>query len=112
MAETITQKIKPGIKRQIRDYRKTLKKAQINVSQIILFGSQAKGITHKWSDIDLAIISPDFGKDYFDEMVMLARLRDDSMLDIEPHPLHPNDLKEKWSTLAAEIRTHGIPIAF
>ncbi len=33
---------------------------QISISAVILFGSQVTGTAHKWSDIDLAIISPEF----------------------------------------------------
>jgi predicted nucleotidyltransferase len=32
----------------------------IQVSKVILFGSYANGAPRKWSDIDVAIISPDF----------------------------------------------------
>ena len=35
-------------------------KTRIDVSQIILFGSQAKGNTHKDSDVDLIVVSKDF----------------------------------------------------
>lgn len=33
---------------------------KVNVEKVILFGSYAKGSAHEWSDIDLAVISPDF----------------------------------------------------
>src|SRR3989338_11145498 len=47
-----------------------IKKAQkkINLYNIILFGSQATGKTHKDSDIDLIIVSP-----YFENMSSIQR---------------------------------------
>lgn len=35
---------------------------EINVSQVVLFGSHASAIANRWSDIDLAIVSEDFEK--------------------------------------------------
>jgi len=37
--------------------------------QIILFGSQVKGRPHKYSDIDLAVVSSDFKKDNLDDIL-------------------------------------------
>jgi uncharacterized protein len=35
-------------------------KDNINISEVILFGSYAKGTNHEWSDIDIAVVSNDF----------------------------------------------------
>lgn len=37
-----------------------LEKKNINISQVILFGSYAARKEQKWSDIDLAVVSDDF----------------------------------------------------
>ncbi|HBO84895.1 MAG TPA: nucleotidyltransferase, partial [Deltaproteobacteria bacterium] len=37
-------------------------------------GSYARKTQNKWSDIDLAIISPDFSNDRFEERVRLMKL--------------------------------------
>jgi predicted nucleotidyltransferase len=34
-----------------------------------LFGSYAKGTSNQWSDIDLAVVSPDFSEDIHEELV-------------------------------------------
>lgn len=39
-----------------------LLKDNIEIEKVILFGSFVKGEQKKWSDVDLAIISDDFGK--------------------------------------------------
>lgn len=82
----------------------------INVVSMLLFGSHARGTAREWSDIDVAVISPDFGHDYFDERVRLMKLAQRASSSIEPHPLNPNDLNDRWSTLAAEVRRWGIAI--
>jgi uncharacterized protein len=43
----------------IRDFRERLERG-IRVEAIVLFGSYARGTAHEWSDVDLAVISPDF----------------------------------------------------
>ena len=49
---------KNGLERKLKQYIETITKA-VNVDQIILFGSYAKGTAHKYSDIDLAVVSSD-----------------------------------------------------
>ncbi|MDP4039912.1 MAG: nucleotidyltransferase domain-containing protein [Candidatus Pacearchaeota archaeon] len=51
-----------GKKEIIRMINGFIKKAQkeIAINKVILFGSQASNTTHKDSDIDLIIVSPDF----------------------------------------------------
>jgi predicted nucleotidyltransferase len=51
----------------IRFFESSLMDSGLNISKIILFGSQAKGNQTKESDIDLVIISDDFkDKDIFE----------------------------------------------
>lgn len=97
-------------KAMIRTYQRLLLKAGIAVERIILFGSHAKGTAHKWSDLDLCVVSTQFGKHPFEEGVKLMTIRTDDLLDIEPHPFNPEDLKDKYDSLAAEIRKYGIRV--
>ncbi len=94
----------------LRCYRNVLQREGIPVHAMILFGSVAKGTYHRWSDIDVAVVSRRFGRDSHAERVRLMQLGDGISPRIEPHPFHPNDLKDRWSTIAAEIRAHGIVI--
>ena len=91
----------------VRKYYQVLKRAKIPVKKIILFGSYAKGNPKPWSDLDLCVVSKKFGKQEFDEMVMLKKLTSQVDSMIEPHPYHPKDLLDKWDPLADEIRKHG-----
>lgn len=49
------------LKKFLSQYSKILEE-RINIDKIILFGSYAYGSPTKWSDIDIAVISPDFKK--------------------------------------------------
>ena len=44
------------------------------VQAAYLYGSQVKGTAAEWSDIDVAVVSPDFSADLFQERLMLMRL--------------------------------------
>jgi len=45
---------------------------EIEVSQVVVFGSTANGERYEWSDIDLAVFSPDVAGMKFLEKVRLA----------------------------------------
>jgi uncharacterized protein len=63
------------IKKIINSLAKILTTNRIAVDKIILYGSYAKGNQRAHSDIDLAIISPDFkGKKIFEIQATLAGL--------------------------------------
>lgn len=98
-----------SIERVIRDYVSLLREEGVPVREVRLFGSRARRRGHRWSDIDLCVISPQFGRNYWKEGVRLRILssRVDSPWPIEPIPFHPRDLKKKYSTLASEIRKYG-----
>lgn len=97
-------------KRLIKRYYQKLLRTGIPVEQMILFGSQAKGTARQWSDVDVCVVSPSFGKEPFRELVRLKQLTSDIDSLIEPVPYHPDDLADKYDPLAKEIRTHGIRI--
>ena len=94
----------------IHSYHQALRQAGIPLDDLLLFGSHAKGTAHRWSDIDLAVVAPQFGHDSFDERIMLMQLSRGISDLIEPHPFHPDDLNNRWSTIAQEIKKYGIRI--
>lgn len=89
-------------------YIQDLKKSGISVIDAYLFGSHAKGNTHKDSDIDICVVSNSFGNDYIEESVNLRRLAYGIDSRIEPIPFTPDDLNDKYSSLASEIKKYGI----
>jgi predicted nucleotidyltransferase len=46
----------------VRRYVRALAKRGVKVPFVVIFGSQATGRTHKWSDIDLVVVSPKFDR--------------------------------------------------
>ena len=67
---------------------------RVRVHQVILFGSHARGEADEWSDVDLAVISPDFARmnhrKLMDLLVEVILAVDPS---VEIRPYSPADLK-------------------
>mgnify|MGYP002396739946 CR=1 FL=1 len=101
--------IPTDIENTIRKYIAQIKLLK-RVSGAYIYGSYAKDRASMWSDIDVAIISPDFSHDLFEERVALMKLAlrfDDR---IEPRPFRPEDFYPD-NPLVHEIRTSGIEIS-
>lgn len=87
----------------------TLKEQGIHVHSAYLFGSYAKGSENKWSDIDIAVISPDIKYDRYRERIRLMKLSARIDTRIEPAPFRPDTFVDE-DPLAWEIKRVGIPI--
>lgn len=85
-----------------------VRKSGIPVSGASVFGSWAKGKATKDSDIDVCVVSPEFGKDYIKEMVELRKIALSVDSRIEPVPFTPEDLADPLGTLASEIRKKAV----
>lgn len=81
-----------NIKKIVDRYRRKLEE-KIRIRQIILFGSYARGKIHDYSDIDLAIISPDFHGGTKRDYQLLDRAASEVTPLIEAFPYTPNDMK-------------------
>lgn len=95
----------------VLNFMKVLREKGIKVEQVFVYGSYASGKVRKDSDIDVAVISPDFGKDRYEEGKLLRQIawRIDSRL--EPVPISKESfLKDNWIPLIYEIKTAGVPI--
>jgi predicted nucleotidyltransferase len=83
----------------------------IRVEKAILYGSHVSGKIHAGSDLDLAIVSPDFGKDKYEERKMLLQLAWRIDPRIEPIPISSDSYKnDTWIPLIHEIRQKGIEL--
>jgi len=80
--------------------------SDLEVKQVYLFGSYAKGNEHQDSDIDVAIIFSDFS-DFFQIQMQLMRLRRKIDLRIEPHPFKEDEFNNS-NPFAFEIKHTGI----
>lgn len=92
----------------IAAYSAALQERGVQVERIILFGSHTAGTARPDSDIDVAVVSPDFGRDRFEESRVLfqAAWRIDPRL--EPVPIPSGALeRDTWQPLLHEIMTKG-----
>ena len=83
---------------------------QVRIEAAYLYGSQTKGTATEWSDIDVALISPDFSADLFQERLALMRLAAQVDDRIEPHPFRPQDFNLD-APLVSEIQRTGVRVA-
>jgi len=103
--------VDPDIKGIVLRYIDALTKKGIQVNKVVLFGSYALKQGHAVSDIDIAVISSDFGKDRFEEGKLLFQTAWRVDPRIEPIPVsleaYENDT---WVPFIYEIREKGIVI--
>jgi predicted nucleotidyltransferase len=86
---------KNGIKKILTQFINETKK-RIPIQKIILFGSYATGTAGKFSDIDIAVISPKFARMNELERIKLLldcahRIKYDSPVDIETFGYTPDE---------------------
>ena len=95
----------------IIEFIQSLKKNGVTIDRVFLYGSYARGISKDGSDIDIAVISPDFGKDRYEEGKLLRQLAWRIDTRLEPVPISSESfLNDDWIPLIHEIKTNGIPI--
>jgi len=84
-------------------------KENIRISQVVLFGSHAKGTNNEFSDIDIAVVSEDFeGIRLFDNL-KLGKPRVKTDIDLETHPYRPEEFNNA-NPFVKEILSYGIRI--
>lgn len=97
--------------KRAQEFIKELKKHKIRISKAILYGSRVSGKAHEFSDIDIAIVSPDFGKDRYKEGTKLFEIAYKIDPLIEPVPISTKSYKnDTWLPLIYEIRKNGVII--
>lgn len=94
----------------IDKYIVKLRQLGVDVSQVILYGSYAKGHPKEYSDIDLAVVSPTFQKlDIFERQIILSKAHHKFREPIEPIGLTPKQLRDKKG-FVREILETGIVV--
>lgn len=81
----------------------------VRIERAYLFGSFARGTPREWSDIDVALVSPDFtGTAFYDRKRLIPFLLIvDTRLEI--HPFRTVDFTDD-NGFAAEIMKHGVEL--
>lgn len=105
--------VEKSIIENIKKFADSLRKEGIYIDRIALYGSCASGNNHPESDIDIAVISKDFGKDRVEEGMLLFRIAGTIDSRIEPVPISLKSYEEDtWIPLIYEIKEKGIKIDF
>jgi len=102
---------KQDIVNSIVAYVNLVRAQGIKVSKVLLYGSHARETAGPDSDIDIALISPQFGKDRVEEGQFLFRFAWRIDARLEPIPISEKDWRENnSSTMIYEIRKNGVEI--
>lgn len=102
---------KKSVIKVVNKFARALMARGITIDKIVLYGSYAKGKQRPDSDIDIAVVSRDFGKDRIEEGMLLFRIAGEIDPRIEPVPISVKSYKnDTWVPLIYEIRTKGIEL--
>ena len=94
---------------QVQRYLTILKKDKLPIQRAIVYGSYAKGTPHKWSDIDVCIVSSKFRDTWSAIEYLWARRPFNMQFTIEPIGFTTKDFRE-GSSLVDEIKRTGIEV--
>ena len=107
----VKKTISKKIKNSVLDYVQYLENDGLLIDKIFIFGSHAKSAQHKWSDIDLCIISSKFKKNSDPLSYLWTKKRNsDIKAMISPVGYHPRDFVNE-DPLVWEIKKTGIEIS-
>ena len=96
--------VAPEIVEAVQGYLKALRGHGIAAKFGVVFGSQATGCTHKWSDIDLVVVSPQYdAQRCFEDVALLWRIAAETDARIEPIPCCEKQWVEDDSSAIIEI---------
>ena len=98
----------------VQNYLRAVAKKGVPVRYGVLFGSHARGKVHRWSDIDLLVVSPLYDKRRtYKQASKLWRIAAHTDTRIEPIPVGEKQFKEDNSSVIIEIaRREGKIIPF
>ena len=98
------------IEKKIKQYLNILKKSNIGLKELYLFGSTNKGSIDSDSDIDIAVVVDRYKGDIVDVFFLLLKLRRNIDIRIEPHPFELKDFNDS-NPFASEIIKTGKKIS-
>lgn len=100
---------KREIIKKVKEFIKLLENNNLKIEKVYLFGSHVSNKAKETSDIDVAIISPDFGKNYMEEMRLLLKIADkiDFMISPDPYSVEQYENAKQGDFLWQEIIQKG-----
>ncbi len=100
--------ISTAVQRSVKEFLAVVREDR-RIAAAYLYGSEARGQAGPWSDIDVAIISPDFADDLFGAQLALMMLAAKMDERIEPRAFTPESFTLN-NPLASVIQDTGIRI--
>ena len=97
-------------KKIVKKYAEKLREENYPFAAIYLFGSYAKGKAHKWSDIDVAVVSDKMKRNRDKGRFLLWHIRRDVDSMIEPHGFTVKDFQDDNDPMVYEIKKTGVRI--
>jgi predicted nucleotidyltransferase len=80
--------------KNVQSFLDKLRRTGFHISKAYIFGSYASGQVDKWSDIDVAIVSPQISNDRFEERIRLTELALSIDNRLEPLPFNPDNFND------------------
>ena len=103
--------VKKPVIQVISRFADAVMKRGISIEKMVLYGSYAHGKERSDSDIDIAVVSKDFGKDRTEEGMLLFQIAGEVDVRLEPVPISLVSYeKNTWVPLIYEIRTNGLEL--
>ena len=94
----------------LKQFKQQIEEKKVHVERMILFGSWVKGSQQEGSDIDVVVISKDFGsKDYWARIDILAQAVYKVLAPIEAVAMTPQEWDSKESVIC-EFAKDGLVI--
>lgn len=101
--------ISAAVQRSVSAFLAAVSKER-RITAAYLYGSEVQGQAGPWSDIDVAVVSPDFADDLFAAQLALMLLAAKVDTRLEPRAFTPESFTHN-NPLASEIQTTGVRIA-
>lgn len=94
----------------VRQFKKVLESANVQVEEMILYGSHAMGTAREDSDIDLIVISPSFAdKSYWERIDILSEAIYQLFVPIEASAFTPEEW-EAGQSLLVDYARNGVVV--
>ena len=94
----------------VHDYAREIQSRGVNLRNVILYGSFAKGTQHEWSDIDVALVADEFTGFAFDDCDLFPYVGIKKPYIRIEAKTYPTDYFQESDPFIEEIKNTGIEI--
>ena len=99
------------ITQSVKKYIGEVKNHGIDVTFAVIFGSQAKGVAHHWSDIDVVLISKRFNiRHAYEDVAELWKIAGEIDSRIEPIACGEEEWEREETPIITIARREGVTV--